>query len=116
MGTPGSPTSDWSVAGVGDFDGNGTSDILWRNSTTGQVYLWFMSGTTFTSSGSVSYVSTDWVIEGVGDYDGSGRASLLWRNSNTQQVYIWLMNGTTLTGSGSPGTPDATWQIAASSP
>ena len=82
-GTPGSPTSDWSIAGVGDFDGNGTSDILWKNSTTGQVYIWFMNGTTYSSSASVSYVSLrTGAIEGVGDYDGSGRAGILWRNSS----------------------------------
>jgi hypothetical protein len=71
-----------------------------------------MNGTTFTSSGSLGYVTSDWVIQGVGDYDASGRAGILWRNSGTEQVYIWLINGTTLTSTGSPGSPDATWQIA----
>ena len=99
------------MQGLGDFDGNGTSDILWRNSNTGQVYLWFMNGTAMAGSGSLGYVSSDWAIEGVGDYDGSGRAGILWRNSTTEQVYIWLMNGTTLESTGSPGAPDVTWQI-----
>jgi hypothetical protein len=77
----------------------------------GDAFIWFMNGTTFTSSGSVSYVNSDWVIQGVGDYDGSGRAGILWRNSSTEQVYIWLMNRTTIGSTGSPGTPDAAWQI-----
>src|SRR6516165_10593472 len=34
----------WSVAGVGDFNGAGTADILWRN-TNGQVAVWEMTGT-----------------------------------------------------------------------
>ncbi|MGB6160469.1 MAG: hypothetical protein WBH45_19410, partial [Acidobacteriaceae bacterium] len=84
---------------------------LWRNSATGQVYVWFVSGTTMSGGGSVTYVSSAWIIEGLGDYDGSGRAGILWRNSTTQQVYIWLMNGATLTSSGTPGTPAAVWQI-----
>jgi hypothetical protein len=101
---------------VGDFNGDGKSDILWRNSTTGQVYIWFMNGTTYPSSGSPGSVSSDWVIQGVGDYDGSGRAGILWRNSTTEQVYIWLMNGATLTSSGTPGSPAAAWQIATLAP
>jgi hypothetical protein len=32
------------VAGVGDYTGNGTDDILWRNSGTGQTVEWLMSG------------------------------------------------------------------------
>jgi hypothetical protein len=35
----------WTVAGVGDFNGDGMSDILWENSSTGQVTMWLMNGT-----------------------------------------------------------------------
>jgi hypothetical protein len=100
-GSPGSPTSDWVIQGVGDFNGDGYADILWRNSTTGEVYIWLMNGSTFASSGSLGYVSSDWTIAGVGDFNGDGKADILWRNSTTGQVYLWLMNGTTMSGGGS---------------
>ena len=29
---------------MGDYTGNGTDDILWRNSGTGQTVEWLMSG------------------------------------------------------------------------
>jgi hypothetical protein len=32
--------TDWTIAGTGDFDGDGKSDILWRNTSTGLVTLW----------------------------------------------------------------------------
>ena len=31
---------NWKVAGTGDFDGDGKSDICWRNTSTGQNYIW----------------------------------------------------------------------------
>ena len=40
---------NWSVAEIGDFDGDGKADILWRNQTTGQDAIWFMNGATTTS-------------------------------------------------------------------
>ncbi|MBF0346020.1 MAG: hypothetical protein HQL06_17565 [Nitrospirae bacterium] len=29
---------------IGNFDGDGKTDILWQNSSLGDVYVWFMSG------------------------------------------------------------------------
>jgi hypothetical protein len=33
---------DYKVAGVGDFNGDGTSDILWRNDASDHVGIWEM--------------------------------------------------------------------------
>jgi hypothetical protein len=118
----------WSIQGVGDFDGNGKSDILWVNSSTGEVYIWLMNGTTIASSGSPGTtlpesstaccvgVGNGWSIQGVGDYDGSGRASILWRNLTSGQTYLWLMNGTTIGSQGTAAVVAAAWQIATLAP
>ncbi len=112
QGTPGtvSPSSGWTIAGVGDFDGSGTSDILWRNSTSGEVYIWLMSGTTIANQGTPGTVSSAWSIKGVGDYNGDGNADILWQNSSGE-VYVWEMNGLTVGSQGSPGTVSSAWQI-----
>ena len=34
----------WTIAGIGDFDGNGSTDILWRD-TGGNVGVWLLNGT-----------------------------------------------------------------------
>ena len=75
-----------SFAAVNDFNGDCRSDLLWQNSSSGEVFLWFMNGTTFANSGSIGSPTFDWVIQGVGDFNGDGKADILWRNSSTGEV------------------------------
>jgi hypothetical protein len=100
-----------SFAAIGDFNGDCKSDILWRNSTTEQVYEWLMNGTTYSGSGSPGTLTSDWVIQGAGDFNGDGHADILWRNSTTGEVVIWLMNGTTTASSTSLGYVSSDWVI-----
>ncbi len=51
---------NWSIAGVADLDGDGKSDILWRNSTTGENTLWFMDGASLSSGAPVNAVQGSW--------------------------------------------------------
>jgi Ca2+-binding RTX toxin-like protein len=41
---------NWGIAGTGDLNGDGKSDILWRNSSTGEDYLYPMDGLTILPS------------------------------------------------------------------
>jgi subtilase family serine protease len=101
-----------SFAATQDFNGDCKSDILWRNTSTQQVYEWFMNGTTYPSSGSPGSPTSDWVIQGAGDFNGDGKSDILWRNSTTGEVFIWIMNGSTFTSSGSLGYVSSDWSIA----
>ena len=89
------PDQKWQVVGTGDFDGDGKADILWRNSTTGQDYIFLMNGTTVqASSGYTNAVRPPGRSAGTGDFDGDGKADILWRNTKRGQDYIFLMDGT----------------------
>ena len=47
---------NWSIAGTVDFDGDGKSDILWRNGATGDNSIWLMNGATTLTGSSISAV------------------------------------------------------------
>jgi hypothetical protein len=99
---------------VGDFAGDGQSDLLFQNTTTGQAVIWTMSGTTQTASTFVGgSPGPTWHIEGTGDYNGDGKADILWQNDSGQAA-IWTMNGATqLAGSPVGGNPGTSWHIPA---
>ncbi len=64
-----------------DFTGDGTSDILWRHTAGGDMWLWPMADGAKAGDAYAGVVAdTNWEIRGKGDLDGDGTADLLWRN------------------------------------
>jgi Ca2+-binding RTX toxin-like protein len=83
--------NDWKIAGTADFNGDGFSDILWRN-VSGQLSQWLGTANGgFTNNGSIvnQTVGNDWKIAGTADFNGDGRSDILWRNDNGQLTQ-WL--------------------------
>jgi hypothetical protein len=66
------------IVGVADFNGDGKPDILWRNISTGENYLWYMNEATYLGTEAL-YPMTDqnWKIVGTGDFNSDGKADIL---------------------------------------
>jgi hypothetical protein len=100
--------SSWSVAGVGDIDQNGYSDLIFRD-TNGNVEIQTfgvngfvgsadIAASSFTYSSTANYNTTSpptsgnfdqtWTVAGVGDFRGIGYASILWTNATTNEVGV----------------------------
>lgn len=96
-----------------DFNGDGKADIVWRNYDTGANTLWFMDGTTYTSSFSLNPVSDlNWKIVSANDFNGGGKADILWRNYKTGANLVWIMDRTRYVSSVSlPSVSDLNWKI-----
>jgi hypothetical protein len=118
-------SSDWQAQGVGDFDGDGKSDVLYRNATSGALYLDFMNGAQIEAkSGFTSQQVTDpnWRVAAIADFTGDDKADILWRYDNASNaadtlngdLFLWTMNGNTVTSATAlnqePGS--ANWQVA----
>lgn len=85
--------SDWKITGLGDFDSNGTPDLVWRSNTFEVTGIWLMSGIAYTGAVVLPTRSSDWVVSGVKDFNNDGIADILWRNPLTGANEIWCMNG-----------------------
>jgi hypothetical protein len=84
----------WQILDLADFDGDRYTDILWRNSSTGQVYIQLVTHYYIKAYNVVwKEPNLSWQIVAATDLNGDGKADLLWRNMTTGAVYIMYMNG-----------------------
>jgi len=99
------PPSTASAVIPNNFDGNGTSDLLWQNDA-GSVAVWRVDGTQAVGSFGLTNPGPSWHIAGSGDFYHNGHSAILWQN-DSGEAYIWKMNGTSVVGGGSLGNPGA---------
>ena len=77
------PTS-WKVDGVGDFNGDGRDDLIWRNDNgTFTTWLAQADGGFFSNdANSLAVLPTNWKVSDTGDFNGDGRDDIIWRRDD----------------------------------
>src|SRR5438477_5232799 len=85
----------WQVQGIGDFDGDGKADILWRNISTGENYIWLMNGLSTASQGSVNFVdpASGWQVKGDGGFDCNAGGDIPRPSGATSENYFHTVLG-----------------------
>ena len=98
-----------------DFNGDGNSDLVFQNPSTGQLALWYMNQAN-EASGAFIYPKQNpvWKTVGVADFDGDGHPDILFQNPSTGQLAVWYMNNNYLKGAAFVyPTQDPAWQAVA---
>ncbi|WP_392535695.1 DUF4347 domain-containing protein [Nostoc sp. C117] len=109
------PDPNWEIVSTGDFNGDRTPDILWRNKANGENTIWEMNNDfTLKTDHSIAQIpDPNWEIVSTADFNGDGTPDILWRNKVSGENTIWEMkNDFTLeTGHFITQIPDPNWEI-----
>jgi hypothetical protein len=100
----------WQLATLGDFDGNGFSDLFWVSN--GNATIWEMAGTTLLgTTAPAGHMGSEWSVASSGDFNGNGTDDVLWV-SNTGNAAIWMMSNGQLSGfNGNVGQMGSAWHV-----
>ncbi len=108
------PDAGWKVVGIGDFNGDGKSDLVLQNQKTNQIAIWYMNGPYYQGGLVMSVTPLEgWQVKGAGDLNGDGNPDLVFQNQTSGQVVIWYLSGGSFIGGNLVNaslTPD--WQVA----
>lgn len=112
--------SGLTAIGTGDFNGDGTSDILFQNAA-GQAVIWFMYGDTHTGTKTIANPGGTYHVAGAEDVDGNGYSDILWTDNSNNVLATEFTSPSSLVSStvvvGSPFTqaaPGGTFKLIAS--
>ncbi len=104
----------WTLAGVGDFNADGASDLLWRETNGQRSTLWLMDGAVRVAKIDLPQVDARRRVMAVNDFDGDGHSDVLWYDPALHQMELWLLNGSGVAAHKLLGRPPAGATLLAS--
>ncbi len=104
------------LVGTGDYDGNGSADLLWEDPQSGKLTLWRVDAgvVVATDVASPDLPSADeWHVGGSADFDGDGTDDVLRFSRVLGSAEIWSFDGTALVSRSQVDGHLGAWSVAA---
>jgi peptidyl-Asp metalloendopeptidase len=84
------PGAGWKIEGVGDYNGDGISDLLWRNGSS--IVVWGMGGATgtmlVTPYAVAQPLAPSFKAVGSANFNGDGTADMLYRDATADRTIM----------------------------
>ncbi|MBX7158344.1 MAG: hypothetical protein K1X66_08170 [Verrucomicrobiae bacterium] len=109
-----SPSPEWRIAAVGDFNRDVKSDLIMENTLTGQRQIWLMNRFApgqIKSTVSLPGVGTQWRIAATGEFNNDGCTDIVWENKETGDRAVWLLYNTSVFSGAFIATVPTDWKI-----
>jgi hypothetical protein len=88
-----SPEPEAAIEGMGDLDGNGTTDMVSRNPETDEITIWRMNrNNQVVSARDLGIDGGRWRIEAIRDWDGNGCDDLLLSRGGSGKLVVLYMH------------------------
>jgi hypothetical protein len=104
-----STPSGWHVEASGDFNHDNKADIILQNND-GLPQIWFMNGTSVTSTVNLPNSGPSWHVIATGDFNADGNTDILWQAADGTPD-IWEMNGTTIINAAPLPNSGPSWHV-----
>jgi WD40 repeat protein len=86
---------NWVLRTAGDVNQDGVADLIWQNTATNAVAVWFRAGNgSIVGTNLIGIGAAGWEVVGAGPWL-PGNPRLVWYNSGSGQIVTWTLNPTT---------------------
>ena len=89
---PSVPDPNWKIVAIGDMNGDGYPDLLWRHANF-TMAVWLMRDAVRVSAYPLPKIAdANWQIRGLGDFNRDGQLDIVWRHVPNSLTAVWLMS------------------------
>ena len=104
--------NDFVFAGLGNFSGTDTTDMILRSNTTGAFEVYDISNDNVTAAAPLGQVGLDWQVAGFGNFNGPGGGTDMMMRSSAGMFEVYDIANNTVTSANALGQVGLDWQVA----